>query len=1035
MKNVRSLSRPGRSTRRNNSRAQWRIAPLVVALAMAFSLPLQAQQVYGPGTINQPIKVQGAGNSVIIEGGTTITPQEPYPEHYSGTGVQVLSGAEATLKANEGAIHINVHGHASDGLFVGAGKITVNGGGTYINVVTDDNDDSINSRGIYTVGESGRSEFDGTDVFVTTQGSASDALRSYGKLATVGLHNATLTTSGDRSRGVTAWGGTEITLDHTAISTSGSQSQGVYLASGDASKDTHVTLNNGSITTSGYQSNGVHAYQGTHFTANNSSVHTTGDAYAVAISGGKFDGSRVSILAEGSRGLVVSGNTSWVDLTDASIRTTKDSTQTVWVSGGDVTLNGTAVTADGANAIPVWTTGGQTALNGSLVESTKDGSRALLVQGGSVTLGTHDGKGTLVHTTGANANAVGVLKEGSFSADGASLQTEGTGSRALFIYGGAQATPNTVDLTRSTVNAQKSEGVYFYGGHGVLNLADSSVTGGPAAVWVGADAAGPGTGTVNASGSLITGRIGAASGSTVNVNLNDASRWNVTQDSTVDGLSNANSLIDLQAAGDVVSRPTDATAYRQLNVRGNYSGADGIVAVNTYLNSGGELTNQHTDRLLIAGDASGTTQVHVNGISGSPSGLTSPDGSHLSHEGISLVQVGGASTSNAFTLKGGYVNAPEAPYTYRLFSYGPDAELGAADPAQSLVGNAGGYWDYRLQSAYVSPDGPVTPDPTQPDVRPQVVPQVASYLTAPIALQYATYADLDSLHRRLGEIRDDRAMGLDNGKGEAFFRAYGGDFGYRSNRGFRAYGYDASGDYGAVQLGGNLFKQASDNGVWRFGAAGSIGRLNYRPDAADGASRSKADTYRLSGYATYLSNAGWYVDGILSLGWFNGDVRTDARGKVMDLKGNSYAASVEAGYPFDIGYGMNLEPQVQVIAQHLRFDRKQDADGLDVDIGSQTQGMARLGARLTRPVDLANGRITPYAGVHVLHAFNGASSVDVGDATFRTGQYGDAMRYSVGVTGTVSEMLSLYGEVARMEALGGSGVSGWLFNGGLRYRF
>ncbi|MCJ9710852.1 autotransporter outer membrane beta-barrel domain-containing protein, partial [Bordetella hinzii] len=92
-------------------------------------------------------------------------------------------------------------------------------------------------------------------------------------------------------------------------------------------------------------------------------------------------------------------------------------------------------------------------------------------------------------------------------------------------------------------------------------------------------------------------------------------------------------------------------------------------------------------------------------------------------------------------------------------------------------------------------------------------------------------------------------------------------------------------------------------------------------------------------------------------------------------------------------------------------------------------------ARLTRPVDLANGRITPYAGVHVLHAFNGASSVDVGDATFRTGQYGDAMRYSVGVTGTVSEMLSLYGEVARMEALGGSGVSGWLFNGGLRYRF
>ncbi|CAM4333231.1 autotransporter outer membrane beta-barrel domain-containing protein [Bordetella pseudohinzii] len=1034
MSNIRSLSRPGQPIRRPMRRAKWRAAPLVVALAAAFALPAQAQPiVYGPGLVEQPIRV--GGGSAIIEGGTTISPQPPYPEHHSGTGVQVYGGGEATLKANEGAIYINAHGHSADGLFVGEGKITVNGGGTYINVVTDDTDDNINARGIYTAGDAGRSEFEGTDVFVTTQGSNSDGLRSYGQQATVKLNNATLTTSGDRSRGVTSWGGAEITLDNTGITTTGLQSHGVWLTAGGADKDTHLTLNNGSITTSGFQANGVEAYPGTHFTANNTSVHTTGDAYAVNIAGATFDGSQVDIVAEDARALVVSGATSQVDLVDSSIHSTKNGTQTVWISAGDVTLSGTRITAGGSDSIPVWSTGGQTALNGSLLETTQDGSRALLVQGGAVTLGMHEGAGTLVHTTGARANAVGVLNGASFSADGATLHTEGASSHALFIYGGDEAAPNTVDLARTTMTSQQADGLRFYGGHGVVNLDASSVTGGQNAIWAAPDNAGPGNGTVNASGSLITGRVGAESGSTINVNLKDASRWNVTLDSTVDELSNANSLIDLQAAGDVASRPTDASAYRQLNVRGNYSGADGVVAVNTYLNTGGELSNQHTDRLLVAGDAIGTTQVQVNGISGSPGGLTSPDARHLSHEGISVVQVAGASTSNAFTLKGGYVHAPEQPYTYRLFSYGPGAELGAADPAQSLVGNADGYWDYRLQSAYVGPEGPVTPDPTRPDVRPQVVPQVASYLTAPIALQYATYADMDSLHRRLGEIRDDRAMGLDKGKGEVFFRAYGGDFDYQSNRGFRGYGYDASGDYGAVQLGGNLFKQASEDGVWRFGAAGSMGRLTYRPDAVDGASRTKTDIYRLSGYATYLSNEGWYVDGILSLGWFNGDVRTDARGKVMDLKGNSFAASIEAGYPFDIGYGMNLEPQIQLVAQHLRFDSKRDADGLDVDIGSQTQGMARLGARLTRPVDLASGRITPYAGIHVLHAFNGASSVDVGDATFRTGQYGDAMRYSVGVTGTVSEMLSLYGEVARMQALGGSGVDGWLFNGGLRYRF
>ncbi|WP_167383634.1 autotransporter outer membrane beta-barrel domain-containing protein [Bordetella genomosp. 12] len=1002
-------------------------------------MPAQAQSetVYGPGLVTDPISVTGAGNSVVIEGGTTITPTPPYPANLGGTGVQVFNGAQATLKANDGAIYINTHGNAADGLYVSSGKITVLGGGTYITVDTPEHDDNINSRGIYTVGDSARAELQATDIFITTKGSESDAVRSYGNQATIELNHATLTTTGERSSGVVGWGGAEFIMTETAIETSGEKAYGIYLVGSDPTQDTRFTLTNGSIITSGYQSNGVQTYTGTHLTANNVVVHTKGDAYAVAISGGKFDGSNVSITADGSRGLVVSGDSASVDLTDSAVHTTLDSTQTVWVAGGDVALKGNTITADGTNSIAVWTTGGQTALDGSLLQTNADTSRALLVQGGAVTLGTYNGQGTLVHTTGDKATAVTVTKTGSFSADGATLLSEGAGSRALFIYGDDDAaTPKTVDLTRSTIDAKQAEGIYLYGGHGVVQLTDSTVTGGEAAIWVAADGAGPGAGVVNASGSLITGLIGAQEDSTVDVNLAQASRWNVTQDATVDGLSNDNSLIDLQGASDVASRPTDATAYRQLDVRGDYRGADGVVALNTYLNSGGALGNQYTDRLLVAGDASGTTAVQIKEVTASPGGLTSPEGGHLSSEGISVVQVGGASSSNAFTLQGGYVTTTQAPYTYRLFAYGPDAELGAADPSQSLVGNADGYWDYRLQSAYVNPEGPApTPDPTLPDVRQEVAPQVPSYLIAPIALQYATYADLDSLHRRLGEIREDGTQGKDPGQGEVFFRAYGGDFSYRTNRSFRAFGYDASGDYGAMQLGGNLLRKASEDGVWRFGAAGSIGRLNFHPHAVDGSSRSKIDTYRLSGYATYQSHQGWYVDGILSVGWFDGDVHTDARGKAMDLKGQGYAASVEAGYPFAIGYGMNLEPQVQLIAQHLRFDRKTDADGLDVDIGSQTHGMARLGARLTRPIDLAKGRITPYVGVHVLHAFNGATNVEVGDTTFRTGQYGDAMRYSAGVTGAVTDTLSLYGEVARMQALGGSGVNGWLFNGGVRYRF
>lgn len=62
--------------------------------------------------------------------------------------------------------------------------------------------------------------------------------------------------------------------------------------------------------------------------------------------------------------------------------------------------------------------------------------------------------------------------------------------------------------------------------------------------------------------------------------------------------------------------------------------------------------------------------------------------------GISLIQVAGASTQNAFTLPGGYVTGGTR-FQYQLNAYGPTSPNGPADPSQSLVGS-GAHWDYRL---------------------------------------------------------------------------------------------------------------------------------------------------------------------------------------------------------------------------------------------------------------------------------------------------------------------------------------------------
>src|SRR4051812_19547480 len=112
---------------------------------------------------------------------------------------------------------------------------------------------------------------------------------------------------------------------------------------------------------------------------------------------------------------------------------------------------------------------------------------------------------------------------------------------------------------------------------------------------------------------------------------------------------------------------------------------------------------------------------------------------------ISVIQVAGIASANSFTLSGGYVTNG-TPYQYQLYAYGPGSPNGPSFAAQSLVGNAGSDWDYRLQNAFVSPSGPVAPEPVPPSqpgmpapqpeppgvpsgTRLEVAPQVPSYLT------------------------------------------------------------------------------------------------------------------------------------------------------------------------------------------------------------------------------------------------------------------------------------------------------------------
>ncbi len=93
-----------------------------------------------------------------------------------------------------------------------------------------------------------------------------------------------------------------------------------------------------------------------------------------------------------------------------------------------------------------------------------------------------------------------------------------------------------------------------------------------------------------------------------------------------------------------------ATPGNTLYVDGDYTGNGGSLYLNTVLGD----DDSATDKLVITGDASGTTDLYINGIG---------NGAQTTN-GIEVVDVGGTSTSDAFVLKN-EVNA--SLYTYRLY--------------------------------------------------------------------------------------------------------------------------------------------------------------------------------------------------------------------------------------------------------------------------------------------------------------------------------------------------------------------------------
>ena len=494
-----------------------------------------------------------------------------------------------------------------------------------------------------------------------------------------------------------------------------------------------------------------------------------------------------------------------------------------------------------------------------------------------------------------------------------------------------------------------------------------------------------------------------------------------------------------------------------LNIQGNYNGTGGSLTLGALLDDDhvGALANQQADRMLVRGNVTGTTPVNVLTVAetraatsattlvANPSNL--PAGAYVRAggevvsptSGVSIIQVSGTSTEGAFTMSKPYVTGG-TPYQYKIYAFGPGSSNGSASASQNLVGNSGTYLDYRLTHAYLTaiplPPGEVISFPgieggmvwqwvaeqwwwkrrqwrsgggfvvMPDDIRWKVAPQCPVHQFA--GALFSAGIQVWITCTPVGEFAAPQAV-VFLYRWEVFARVYGSQTDYRTNVGFIDYGFDAKQDYSALQFGSSAtLHEDKYGGVFRLGGAVTLGHSRLTPDADDGNSVTKTDTQSFSAIGTYLHPDGWYVDVVLSMGRLKANTRTETYGnlQVASIKGHSYTASVETGYPFALGdSGFNLEPQLQYIWQNLQFKDFVDIDNIRTKLGHQSQSVLRAGLRLTRPIDTHDGaQLTPYVRLNYLYGLNNSNSVNVGLTDFDLGKR-SGVSVGAGVSGMINK--------------------------------
>ncbi|GKX52934.1 autotransporter outer membrane beta-barrel domain-containing protein [Budvicia aquatica] len=491
------------------------------------------------------------------------------------------------------------------------------------------------------------------------------------------------------------------------------------------------------------------------------------------------------------------------------------------------------------------------------------------------------------------------------------------------------------------------------------------------------------------SGATLTGAIDPA-----NVNIDTDSVWNMT------GNSQANTF----TIGGTVnfSNPgVQLATGRTLSVQ-NWVGNGGLVDMYTALGK----DNSVTDKLLIAGDSSGTTRVNVNNAGGNGASTLN---------GIELIQVNGASDGE-FVQNG------------RIVAGAYDYTLGRG------AGSQANNW-------YLTSKADPNPNPSADVQRPESGSYTANLATANTLF-------VTSLHDRLGETQYIDALTGEKKVTSMWLRGIGGHNRWRDGSGQ----LKTQSDRYVIQVGGDIAQWSTSSlDRWHLGLMAGYGNSQSDTDSrlSGYGSKGSVDGYSLGAYATWYANqqdkSGWYVDTWAQYSWFNNTV------KGQDIQEEKYhsdgvTASVESGYTLKLGEKINseqnlesyfIQPKVQAVWMGVKADNHNESNGTRVSGGGDGNIMTRVSLRAYmqghKALDDGKDRIfQPFVEASWIHNTDDFGATMNGVTVTQAGAR-NVGELKLGVEGQWNPELNLWGNVG--QQLGDKGYSNTALTVGFKYTF